>query len=755
MRKWTTVLAACLCALAMTAVSVGAVDDGAAGAVQTPAAGRGSGQSVTASPTAATSGAPAGDVEGYAAVAENDRFRLYADLQRGDFALLDIAADRLWYSGQWDVLDQDSPAYDLNVGKIKTDLVSMLAVDFVQLSTVASTPMPTNQNSYAYCVVNNNVTVRQVSGGYRADYYFEDMGATVPVEVLLKDDGLSVRVIGGEIQMGDKYWITSIQLLPGFMAGDDRAEGYLFVPSGSGALIELNAGRGNLASYSEMVYGSDAAIEVEEFEGLGRDILIPVYGLKYGDGGITAIITQGDAFANICADSNSPDTSFSRVYAEYVTAIVDDTTLFESDYTNQRVINGIEQRESFDDFQVDFTVMSDGADYSRMAAIYRNYLIENGLEKKAAAPELFVTLYGAATRKASFLGIPYTDTFALTSFADAEAILRDLNDGGAAVSLQYIGWNNSGVENRKAASKFSPVGVLGGKSGYRQLDSFLSSGSNSAYFDLDPITVRKSGNGFSALSDVVKSIFNTRTPQYKYMRSVYVPVNTEDPWYLLNSGKALEAVRKFVKSDSYGNGVSLYGAGEMLYSDFSKNSISRAETVANYQAMFEALGDREIAVNSGNAYVYRYVDKIYSLPTTNDGNVLFSCSVPFVQMVLHGYVSYGAEQGDDLLDCIALGASPYYSGVAIDDSELIETSFNWLYGSSYDNWSEEAKADFAAYSEVYAALYDQALVSYEETGGVSRSVFEDGTAILVNRTEQAVTAGGVEVPARGYRVIGG
>lgn len=504
-----------------------------------------------------------------------------------------------------------------------------------------------------------------------------------------------------------------------------------------------------------MVYGDDAALEVEESTGPTRDILVPVYGLKAGDDGITAIITKGDETANINAESNSDDTSFSRVYAEYVTAIVDDTTLFESDYFNQRVIHGIEQRESFGDFQVDFTVMRGEAGYDEMARIYREYLIGGGLEKKAGAPELFVTLYGAATRKASFLGIPYTKTFALTSFSDAQDILSDLNASGAAVSLQYVGWNNGGVENKKVASKFAPVGVLGGKSGYKALDTFLDGSANTAYFDLDPITIRKSGGGFSALSDVVKTIFNVRTPQYKYMRSVYVPVNTENPWYLLNSAKALAAVEKFVKSDSYGNGVSLYGPGEMLYSDFGKNPISRAETVENYRAMFAALGERPAVVNSGNAYTYPYADKIYALPTSSDGNVLFSRSVPFVQMVLHGYLSYGAESGDDLLDCIAFGAAPAFSGIAIDDSQLMETSFNWLYGSSYANWAQQAKDSFAAYNEVYASLYDQAIVSYEETDGFSKTVFENGTAVLVNRSEQPITANGVEVPARDYRVIGG
>ena len=404
MRKRVAALVACFCFLILTVFSAGAVDGGTADGPGEPEA------AVPADSTqdgAAQGTEPVAQAEsGYSVVAENDGYRLYADMQTGDFALLDIAEDRLWYSGQWDVLDQDSPSYDLNVGKIKTDLVSMLAVDFVQLSTIASTPTPTNQNSYAYCVVKDNVTVQTVADGYRADYYFEDVGITIPVEILLKEDGLSVRIIGSEIQMGEEYWVTAIQLLPGFMAGDDRYDGYLFVPSGSGALIELNAGRGSLASYSQMVYGDDAAIEVEEFEGLTQNILVPVYGMKYGDGGITAIITQGDGFANICADSNSLDTSFSRVYCEYVTAIVDDTTLFESNFENQRVINGIEQRESFSDFQVDFTVMGSGADYSRMAQIYREYLIENGLEKRAGP---FPTTAGrgrAAHRRRSPPGRP-------------------------------------------------------------------------------------------------------------------------------------------------------------------------------------------------------------------------------------------------------------------------------------------------------------------------------------------------------------
>lgn len=690
----------------------------------------------------------------YKTVAENHDYRLLADLETGDFALEELDSGRLWYSGQWDVLDENHPASELNSGRIKTDLVSSVAVNFVQLSTIAGTAVPSYQNSYAYCVLKDNVTVTGIENGFRAEYYFEDIDSTVPLEITLTDSGFSAAIIGEDISMGDEYWITSIELLPGFMAGDDRLEGYIFVPSGSGGLIPLNSGKGDLAVYSEMVYGDDAAIEEEEYTGESRNILVPVYGLKYGDGAVTAVISEGDTSARIRAEADSLTSSFSRVFSEYVTAITDSTTLFESNYENQRVIYGVEQRESFSDYRVDYTFLSgSSATYAGMAQVYREYI---SLESSAEPPQLYMTLYGAATRKASFLGIPYTKTFSLTTFDEAEEIVSEMNEEDIPVSLQYVGWNNSGIENKKVPSKFSPVGVLGGKSGFEDFDGFINSNDNSVFYDLDFLSIRKSSWGFSALSDVCKSIFNTRTPQYKYMRSVYVPVNTENPWYILKPASFEKAADKFFGKFKYQSGVSLAVIGDTLYSDFSENGSTRADTAESYKkVMGETAAGREIAVNVGNAYTYAFADRIYSLPMTNDGNLLFECSVPFVQMVLHGSISYGAETSSTLLDCIEYGANPYYAGIAADDSTLIETSFNWLGGTSYENWADEAKTTFKSYSEVYKDLYNKQIVGHSESNGVSQTVFEDGTVIYVNRTESTVSVGGIQIEPYSFGVSGG
>lgn len=691
--------------------------------------------------------------DGYSFVAENDNFKLYANMDTGDFCIYDIISGHYRFSGQPSVLDQDSEAFELNTGRIKTELVSMLAVNYVQLSTVTSTAVPLYLNSYAYCVMDGNVTVKIIKNGYRAEYYFSDIATKIPVEIVLGKTGFSATIVGKDIKTGKKFRVVSISLLPGFMAADKSYSGYVFVPSGSGALIPLNATKGDVATYSETVYGNDTALKVEEYKSEVNDIKVPVYGIKFNDTAITAIITKGDATANINADSDSFSTSFTRVYSQYVTSIIDSTTLFESNFENQRIIYGAENRKKLTDYSVKYVFLHGSkADYSGMAEVYRNYL---GLKGKAEKPKLMISVYGAAEKKDSFLGIPYEKRIALTSFDEAEKITDYYNKKDIPVTMQYIGWNNNGIYNKKAASKYSPLGVLGGENGLSDFLEHSKKNGNSVYLDNDFLLIKKSGRGFSVYSDVCKSIFNTRTPIYRFMLSVYVPVNNEDPSYLLtpeNVRKSTDVFSNGFKADA---GLSMSGFGEKLYSDFSSD-ISRSDTLETFKKILSDYSSKQkIAIDGANAYTFKYASAIFTAPTTSDGNILFSESVPFIQMVLHGSVSYSAEYGNDLLDCIEYGANPYYYGIYDDAGMLIETSYNWLYGSTFDNWKKEAASVFKEYNKVYKNLYNKKIVSHNRENGVSKTVFDDGTVIYVNRSDKTVNAGGKTVKPQGYAVSGG
>ena len=691
--------------------------------------------------------------EGYTAVAKNDNYALFADMKTGDFAVWDFAGKRFIYSGRKEAMDQESPIFEKNFGKVRTELISMLSIEFVQISTIASTAVPFSQNSYAYCVMKNHVKVETIENGYRATFTFADIEADIPVEITLQNTGVTARVVGAGITSGEDYQITSIDLLPGFMAGYEENDGYLFVPSGCGALVPLDSGRGESAVYREMVYGNDLSIAVEEKQTETKQISVPVYGYKENDHAIFAVITKGDGSAEIAVAASSPRTCFTRIYSGYVTAAIDSTTLFESNFENQRIIYGVEERGTYGDYEVQYSFLSgEQATWAAMAGLYRKTL---SLKQNAKSPRLMLTLYGAGQRDATFMGVPYQKDFAMTSFADAKEILSDLDDADIPVSLRYVGWNDAGVQNKKVPISYSPSGVLGGKGGLKKLTGSLDSFDADAYFDINLLTFRESGRGFSALSDVCKSIFNTRTPIYQFIRSTYVPSIKQNPSYLLAPGSAITAVKEFLKSAGKLDGLSLGDLGTVLYSDFSNDHSRESCLVAFRELLSDAAQDHPLAFENANAYAYPYADRICSLPMTSDGNILFSTDVPFLQVLLHGSVSYAAENGSDLLDCIAYGADPQLVAIAEDDSELMETSFNWLYGTTYRNHAADTKEVFRKYNSVYKDLYKAAIVDYRREGDISRTVFDTGDTVLVNHGSIGRSVDGVFINAGEYQVVKG
>ncbi|MBQ7726039.1 MAG: hypothetical protein IJT66_02725, partial [Clostridia bacterium] len=156
---------------------------------------------VTASVTVSEVTAP----EGYTAVAKNDRYALFADMKTGDFAVWDFENKRFIYSGCKEAVDPESPIFEKNLGKVRTELISMLSIEFVQISTIASTAVPFSQNSYAYCVAKNHVKVQTIENGYRATFTFADIEADIPVEITLRDTGVTARIVGEGITSGKDY----------------------------------------------------------------------------------------------------------------------------------------------------------------------------------------------------------------------------------------------------------------------------------------------------------------------------------------------------------------------------------------------------------------------------------------------------------------------------------------------------------------------------------------------------------------------
>ena len=80
-------------------------------------------------------------------------------------------------------------------------------------------------------------------------------------------------------------------------------DGFLFVPDGSGAIINFNNGKTKVDAYSKEVYGEDISRRSTNSPITSRTqkISLPVFGLVSNGSGFLAEITDGAAVASINA----------------------------------------------------------------------------------------------------------------------------------------------------------------------------------------------------------------------------------------------------------------------------------------------------------------------------------------------------------------------------------------------------------------------------------------------------------------------
>ena len=124
------------------------------------------------------------------------------------------------------------------------------------------------------------IVCRTLENGIRIEYYFDSPGFMIPVDYILREDSLLATINPADIEESENV-ITSISLTPFFCAAEnDEKDGWLLVPSGSGALIYPKTLSQQGTNYSAQVYGDDASIELWDMPSSDKAVRLPVYGAK-------------------------------------------------------------------------------------------------------------------------------------------------------------------------------------------------------------------------------------------------------------------------------------------------------------------------------------------------------------------------------------------------------------------------------------------------------------------------------------------
>ncbi len=528
--------------------------------------------------------------------------------------------------------------------------------------------------------------------------------------------------------------------------GDFTYSGYSFIPDSSGALYKLTEATARPAR----VYGEDYAL----FAVTGSHVApmrMPVFGqvetktnTKTGETesrGFVAIIEEGETFASIAP--NHTTKFYSSVVPSFITRQADNTHSSWSVYASRRYT---------DDYKIRYIMLSDDAKAEKaslssyyecswmgMACAYRDYLDakDNGFERLSEGDvstsiPLYIETFGCMDTVQKVMSVPVTVSVSLTSFEDIETMYEYLmGEGVTNVNFKLTGYANGGLY-AEVPYKLKWESSVGGKSGFKDLLEYAQEHPELGIFpDFD--FVYTSGHG----SSVNMKKYGARTVDNRYTskRSYSITQQTLISYYqmVLSPATFSHFYEKLEKRYSkYGNGaISLSTMGSDLNSSFAEEDTSLREDSKHYTIKaleYFSSRDYDVMVDGGNAFTWSYVDYILDVPLTSNRYTNEYATVPFMGVVLHGYVQFAGSalnmEGNltyAMLKAMESGAGVYFM-LSYTNTELLKDDelLSQNYSVRYDIWQ-------ARLVEIYKTL--NSVLSDVQTKLIIDHVLLDGSRI--------------------------
>ncbi|MCD8021460.1 MAG: DUF5696 domain-containing protein [Lachnospiraceae bacterium] len=603
------------------------------------------------------------------------------------------------------------------------------------------------------------------------DDYPSNLMIVIPVEYYLDDDGsLVVNVDTSKIETDEDNPINSLVLLPYFLTPDstnDEEEGYMFVPDGSGALIYLDSTKNKEYTYTATYYTGDQLIDATTYSSVDTEMMMPVFGMKNSESTVFGIIESGAEICTLNAYVSGTDNSepFSKIK---LTFDIQSQQVVTSDSSSAYYIYKASDDIYDDDITIRYYWLGEDADYVDMAECYQEYLVENGiLTESADADEaaFYVELLGATDKTMYAAGIPYEGTQTLTTFSQAEEILNDLADAGVSnIQLIYSGIVNGGMNQRSLATGISLVSGLGGSSGLKSLISTASSLGVTVYPNLQlqtAYTKKNLSNSASAFN-----ISNERAQIYSFDSVTMEAVTDADyPLYVINPNYLSTYLSKVSSSFSSKIGLTTLASSD-LYSFILTNykdeqvSVSTGEEILN-EATSELAEDYDLMLSNPIADGYAYASSLTDIPTTNSGMRVLDASVPFMQIVLNGYLPYSTESLNkestdvyvNFIRAIETGSSPKFTFTYEDSSLLSGTEQEDYFAVDYSYWKDKIGAYYEEYAAFYEQVKDATIVGhelYERDDNLRIVTWSNGVTVYINYSDEDATIDGVKVSAQSY-----
>lgn len=615
---------------------------------------------------------------------------------------------------------------------------------------------------------------------------------TLPVDVKLTEDGVILNLDSSLILAPSKQKLYKIYFYRAFGAINAKEPDgeYMIIPDGSGSIMPIE-GAITTDAITSRIYGtdltfiaqSDSSVKAQVLSGFGiyergekaRISATPPGGVSgsYSDptkGSFVMLLEDGTAQAFISARPyNGTNNTVATLNFDFVYSERDFRTYSGGQGTDQAAValgdssgTGVvlAKDETIANFLVHYILKDGGKTYAEHANEFRDYLVANGrLPSKTienASLQFYLEILGNFDKAVSVAGIPTEQKTPLTSYSDLKTILEKLNnDKVENVNVKYIFWSNGGILN----SAFNQVRLLSEMGTQKELSDLVSYMQEKKYGffpNAEMMYVSRDDvlDGFNFTQDAARRLdmrvaqIGDRSPATGMINSNSKTIISPDVLPKM-AASYVESYEKTVGIKS----LSIGSIGKDLNSNYKVNrNINRTQAMEYQIETLKVFDGYELMVDTGNDYTWTYAKHIVDMPVGSSEYISTECSIPFIQMLLHGYVYYApqplnlsSDYDVKLLECLETGSNLYFRWMAEDDTIFYNTSTSKYFSLNYNDSYSKALAMYTELKPIYdkiAALpiTDHCQVEAFLPGGTYRYLqpgekgYREGTLIIADDT---------------------
>jgi len=666
--------------------------------------------------------------------------------------------------------DRSDLTFEINKNG-KTFYSSKLADDDTSISSAKNKAYLTSPVTVGYFYNENSIAKRSLldptkksktsngfienEDGFSADIALSDINISFRLTVSITSVGINISIpyssIVEKLEKSTDNRISYLNLYPAFSSSHGLIDnGYIFIPDGSGALVDLGKNTSAHRPYSKRVYDADIGISDSRRSTTSTSMLsLPMTAISSGETTVIEALRSGDEYATLESYCKGVSNDYNYTYFNYTYR--DNYQKYVSADESKRVGASQEKINEFDISQ-DY-LLSDYLTPSKMATTYKSYLEEqNALPDSSDKKGGLYTQFLMSDSKQAMMGR------VLVKMSDTDFIfdsVSEMNEHSKDMSVSYLGYSEGGYTD-SYPDHLPTENATGGDQGYRKLNDKLSEKGISSFFDVNYSQCFK-GDAVSD-SELAKNISG------KYIASPSKKANSEVTFYSLTG----DAINKEIEDEKKGfsslgaSGLSFSTLGSSLYSTYTSKTVSRKENKVKNIDTISKLG-LKANMESPNYYMYKYLNAYLEAPLSNSGFLIETSSFPLLSIIFSGHCAlyspfinlnyYGEKQ---ILRLIDYNISPSFLLTEEDPINLFMTNSEYIFTSSYSVWKDTVREASDKWQTALKGVRGEELISHEEPqSGISINTYGNGNKVIINYTEndfvyseltvKAMTAQGVSL----------